>query len=349
MRRLVHLLLAVVSWQLAADTTPPQAKPPIALANYIAILEHIDSLLDAGQLDAAKSEAAQLQDARIVWAKGTFAADPSLLAAIAHAQQGDGPHRARLMITIDELRHAGGMEAARGDRRLLERIAAEQEPPALPEGGEIDTTIDQDVPLLERVATSIMDMLRWIGKKLRAFLDWLIDLLPRRSGSGGGGNPALRWIVFVVVAAIVLLVIILAFRVLRQSRAAEPAVAASTPLGSSRDEDPLSRGASEWERYAAELAAAGQFREAIRAWYHAVLVTSYAAGILHFRKGRTNWEYVASLAPSLSWRPDVIELTRRFEKEWYGADQSTEEALEECAERAQRIVETLRREMRGAA
>lgn len=366
MRRLIFTAIVLVSaaplsvisgplsaqQRAAAPTTAnrqPTTATRVTLAQYIAALERIDGLLAARQLDAAKSEASLLKDAQVVWPKGTFVADASLLAAIANAQLADGAHRARLILTIDELRLASGMEVAYGNRRLLERIAAEQEPPELPRGGDIDTTIDRDVPLLERVATSIVDMLRWVWKKIVAFIDWLIDLLPRSERGQPGGDPALRWIVFAVVAAIVLLVTILAVRVLLRSRAAEPAVETSAPLGSTRDEDPLSRGASEWERYAGELAAAGQFREAIRAWYHAVLVTCYAAGILHFRKGRTNWEYVASLAPLLTWRPDLIELTRRFEREWYGADQSTPDALEECSERARRILETLRREMRGAA
>jgi len=331
-------------------TTPAPNATRLTLAQYIASLERIDAFLSARQLDAAKGIASSLEGAQIVWAKGTFVADPSLLAGIRSAQRADGPHRARLLVTLGELRHSSGTEAASGDRRLLERIAAEQEPPALPRGGTIDTKLDRDIPLLERVATSIAEMLEWIWKKFVALLDWLIDLLPRRSSQASGADPALRWIVFAVVAAIVVLVVVLAVRVLRGSRAASPSVKGSTPLGSSaQDEDPLSRGASEWERYAGELAAAGKYREAIRAWYHAVLVTSYAAGVLHFRKGRTNWEYVASLPPSLSWRPDLIALTRRFEREWYGADQSMPEALDECAERAQRILDALRRELRGAA
>jgi hypothetical protein len=53
------------------------------------------------------------------------------------------------------------------------------------------------------------------------------------------------------------------------------------------------------------------------------------------------------VAPSVPWRPDLIELTRRFEQEWYGADQSTSEACDDCAERARRILELLF--ARGAA
>jgi hypothetical protein len=117
----------------------------------------------------------------------------------------------------------------------------------------------------------------------------------------------------------------------------------SDALTSKRDDDPLSRGATEWERYAAQLAASGRIREAIRAWYHAVLVTLYGAGILHFRKGRTNWEYVAALSPDLAWRAQFVALTRRFEEEWYGRDRSSIEAFEEVSERAQHILDAVRR------
>jgi hypothetical protein len=235
------------------------------------------------------------------------------------------------------------MSAAQADRKLLEQIAAEQEPPELPKGGVVPTKLDRDVPLLERIASAIADMWEWLRDKFLDFLDWLFDLLPRRRNAAGKPTPGLHWIVWAVVGAILLVILYLAIDVLRRSRARGPVeVETSTPIGSKQDEDPLSRGALEWERYAADLAKAGRFREAIRAWYHAVLVTCYAAGILHFRKGRTNWEYIASLAPSLEWRPDAIELTRRFEQEWYGALHSTRDAYDTCSERARSVLDALR-------
>src|SRR5207244_5595400 len=118
--------------------------------------------------------------------------------------------------------------------------------------------------------------------------------------------------------------VVLALEVVRRSRRRElVAVATSDPVASRADEDPLSRAANEWERYAAQLAAAGRIREAIRAWYHAVLVTLYGAGILHFRKGRTNWEYISTITPTIPWRGDFVKLTRRFEHEWYGSANSS--------------------------
>lgn len=313
------------------------------VAGYIAALENIDARLAAKNLAAAQNEAKALLGAEVRWAKGTFTADGSVLQAVIDARTADGPHRARLLATIAELRRAAGMETARGDRKLLEQIAAEQEPPPLPEGGNIPTSIERDIPLLERIALALSEMWEWIADKLGKLVEWLLDLLPRRSASGPAAM--VRWIIFAIVAVIVAMLIILAINVLRRSRpAAEEEVASSAPLGSRADEDPLSRGATEWERYAMQLAAAGRFREAIRAWYHAVLVTCYAAGILHFRKGRTNWEYVASLGPSLEWRPEMIELTRRFEREWYGSLHSTADAFDDCSARARQILTALRGE-----
>ena len=320
------------------------------VAEYIQRLETIDAMLAQGGLAPAKVEAHALVGKEVTWTRGKFLADASVLQPILDSPTAEGPHRARLMATIVELRRASGMESARGDRRLLERIAAEQDVPDLPEGGIIPTKLEREIPLPERVAQALSDIGAWIRKQLRKLLEWLLDLLFPRRRPNDGMSPATRWVVFGIVALILLLVLVLAFKVLRRSRAAAPDTVASTaPLGSKADEDPLSRGATEWERYAGELAKAGRFREAIRAWYHAVLVTCYAAGILHFRKGRTNWEYVASLAPSLPWRGDMIELTRRFEREWYGSLHSTPEALDDCSELAARIIDAVRRDLRGAA
>ena len=338
MRRLLLFLLFAAGMQAMPVT------------EYVQRLELIDAMLAQNGVGPAKVEARALLGQEITWSRGTFVADASVLQPIVDATRAEGPHRARLMSTIFELRRATGMESASGDRKLLERIAAEQDVPALPRGGDVPTRVKADVPLLERIAEAFAEMLAWLQKYARKILDWLLDFLPRRRPNESTGSVMLRWLVFAVVAIILLLLLMLAINVLRRSRAAAPAaVETSTPLGSKADEDPLSRGATEWERYAGELARAGRYREAIRAWYHAVLVTTYASGILHFRKGRTNWEYVASLAPSLPWRAEMIELTRRFEREWYGKDQSTQEALDECGELAAGIIDALRRDLRGAA
>jgi hypothetical protein len=336
----------VVTPTEAAAPAPAAPHPRLTLDQYVAALERLHSLVATNQLDAAHAEAKQLAGAEVSSPLGPFVADDLLLDDVGRVTRVDRGLLDRLERALAELRAAGAGRAAPPDPKLLRQVAQEQHVPGFVPGGEVLKTV-QNASLLERIAGSIADMVKWIGEKLEKLLEWLIDLLPRTAPSEKNPTGGIRWMVVAVVVAIVLLIAGLAIEVIRRSRRGRAqAVQSSEPIGSARDDDPLSRGATEWERYAAQLAAAGRFREAIRAWYHAVLVTCYGAGILHFRKGRTNWEYVASLAPSIAWRPELIELTRRFEQEWYGADQSTSDANAECGERARRILESLHR---GAA
>jgi hypothetical protein len=324
MRRLIALLLVAL----------PALAETITLDDYVARLEHLRTTF-------SRDEARSLAQFDVDSPQGRFHADVPLLEAIANATRDDVQLRSRLNVTIDELRRATAIDHAPADPNLLKRVATEQEVPELAEGGEIPVT-PKTTPLMERVARSIAAGWDWVIDKLGKLLDWIFDLLPtsvRRPGATGG----MRWIVGALVAAIVLLVVFLAFEVRRRARRkSAAALDSSEPLGSNRDADPLSRGASEWERYAAQLAQTGRFREAIRAWFHAALVSCYSAGVLHYRKSRTNWEYIATLAPSLEWRPEFISLTRRFEREWYGADQSTIDAYDDCRQRARAVIENVR-------
>ena len=120
----------------------------LPVADYVAALEGMDALLASNQLQFAKDEARTYMGVEVTWANGKFVADQSLLQAIHDATRPEGPHRARLLATIVELRRATGMESAGGDRKLLAQIAAEQQVPALPKGGVIPTIIDEEIPML---------------------------------------------------------------------------------------------------------------------------------------------------------------------------------------------------------
>lgn len=344
---LLALQLTVGGLQLAAE---PDPKPTAnrQLAGYVQSLETMRNLIEANQLEAAKTEAAAWKDAEITWSGGTMRADGTLLDAVAALKRPDHQIVRRLETTIAELRASGALYAKPPDRKALQQVAAEQDVPELVPGGEVPTKIKAEVPFLEQIANVIEAVYDWLDEMIGRILDWLLDLFPRSTIAQPGATAGMRNLVIAAVLLIVLLIILLAVRAKRSPKLAT-IVEASLPRGSKRDEDPLSRGATEWERYAAQLAAAGRFREAIRAWYHAVLVTCYSAGILHFRKGRTNWEYVSALAPSLPWRAEMIQLTRSFERQWYGADESTEEALDECSRRARSILESIRRHAQTGA
>jgi hypothetical protein len=83
-------------------------------------------------------------------------------------------------------------------------------------------------------------------------------------------------------------------------------------------EEAIDRPMSEWERRGDELLAAGDHRGALRAFFHAALAAAFAAGHLHHRRGRTNWEYIALVSKRSPWRADLVDLVVTFERSWYG-------------------------------
>jgi hypothetical protein len=337
-------LLALLLTLIAASTGSAEV---LRVDQYIDALRVIDSLLASNRRDVAILEARILARSEVDSPYGRFSPDTSLLAAVRDTRIPIPQVRARIRHSIDELQRATGIEGSAADRNVLRDVQKSQEVAPLEAGGEL-TPPDIEIPMSERILKAAEAVFDWIGDMIRKLLDWLFDLLPD-SRAGGAMGSGLRLLVIGVALLIVLFIVVLAVRVLRGSQSNVSTVAESNaPIGSERDADPLSRGANEWERYATQLGLEGRYREAIRAWFHAVLVTCYAEGILHFRKGRTNWEYIAALSPSHGWRPDLITLTRRFEQEWYGSDTSAAEVLADCEERARRILDALH-ERGGAA
>jgi len=336
---LVLLLLAGSSLRAAT----------LSLTEYRDALARMRSLIAAGQIDAARAEAKSLAGSDVDSPNGRFQTDSTLLAEINAAKTRDLRVESRIDATLSALRDVASTKPIAADRSLMQRLQNEQRVRELPRGGDIHGP-QVKAPLLKRIADAIRDAARWIIEKIGKLIDWLMRFWPDSETKKKPASTGMRWTVGSLVAMILLVLGVLAFEVVRRSRKATPlAVAESIPLRSSRDDDPLSRGANEWERYAAQLAAAGRLREAIRAWYNAVLVTLYGANVLQFRKGRTNWEYVAALSPEIAWRPKIIQLTRRFEEEWYGSDQSSTDALDECSAAARSILEAVRRTKREAA
>jgi len=335
------LLIIIAAFPLHAAT--------LTLDQYTAELTRIRNLIAVGDLVTARAEANTLAGDDVVSQNGRFHADTTLIAEINKAKPHDLGVEARIDATIAALRNIAPSKPGAIDQPLLLRLQREQTVPELRRGGDI-RGVQPDTPLLQRVANAIRAAANWIADKIRKLVEWLSRFWPDDTPKEKPASSAMRWTVGSLVGLIVLVLAVLAFEVMRRSRKrARDVVEESAPLTSTRDDDPLSRGANEWERYAAQLAAAGRLREAIRAWYHAVLVTLYGANILHYRKGRTNWEYVAAVGPEHDWRARFIELTQRFEHEWYGSDDSSSDALDECTAAARHVLNAVRRSNREAA
>jgi uncharacterized protein DUF4129 len=332
----------------AGGAAGPPGPLPISLAEYRARLTAIASSLRTDPA-AARAAASRLLAARIAAGNGALAPDRSVLGPLARGARGVELNRAAvrlavllatLPVPLESPPAGGARTGGRGDRELLARLAAEQALPDLPRGGELPQI--RDTGALQAVADFFAPVRRWLADHWKKLWRWLRRAFTRR-GREGGAEVDLPRLVTVLALLLAASFALLGLLALRRRGVPVPAVVppAASPSPPPRDDDPLSRRAGEWEAYARELAAAGRFREAIRAWYHAVLVALYQRGILHHRKGRTNWEYVAAVPPEAAWRPAFVAVTRRFEREWYGGERSSREALDEAAEAAHALLAAL--------
>lgn len=326
---------------LAASPVAAQQRQ-LSLQEYRAELLRIAGALESGELEQTRADAATLLEARVVAGGETLSPDVTLLAPLADASAVSQPaSQARALRRLaGALAATGAPGPAPTDPKLLRRLAAEQMEATLQRGGKVDARLKPPT-LSERVKRALETVGEWTSKAVDGLRELLRKLWPRRSRQGRSGievSSATTALVALFAAALVLL----AWRALRGRRAAPLAPLAEQAEAPARDDDPLSRQAAEWERYAAELRAKGRLREALRAHYHAVLVALFRAGLLFHQKGRTNWEYVAQLAPELRFRPAFIEITRRFDSEWYGRQRTTPEVLAEYASEAGRILRAVR-------
>lgn len=336
-------VLACTAFLALASAAGGDTGRVLTVAGYRDELRAIDSALAAGDATGASERARELGSARVAFAGEEVAVDPSLVAAVTAAPAGS-PQAARVRIRA-VLR---GLDTAAPavpdpDAELLRRAQRAEARSDLPSGGQVSgMPVEPSLP--QRFLDAVASALRTVGDAIDRFLTWLRKLWPQRKGPETASGLATTWTVMVLVIAVAVVMALLAVAALRRSTAAEEPASRPEP-SSRRDADPLSREQEEWEAYAAELAAAGRTREAIRAWYHAVLVGLFRAGLLHHHKGRTNWEYVARLSPEWAWRPELIRLTRRFDQEWYGSERSAAESLRDCAAEARSILRQVRGEM----
>lgn len=343
------LLLVVAAAGLAlparAQETPPgKERPSLSVPAYAEALDAIRSRLEAGRTDEARELARDLRGRRIAWAGETLSSDTSVLDAAAAATGAAARKRAstrlrRLVAVLHEAEGGATLPAEASPDVLTGLLSGE----GIEKGGDVAGLRVKPLSFPERVESALIAAYDWVASLLRRIREWLDRLRPRRDPDApDAGRTATVAVVFA--AAAVVLLALLALRTLRRKGRVAPEVESLAPLVSSRDEDPLSRETSEWERHARDLAAAGRWREAVRAWYHAVLVALFQTGALHYQKGRTNWEYVSRLPPEPEWRPAFIALTRLFDREWYGRRSSDAEAHAECA----RTARTVLRAVQGA-
>jgi hypothetical protein len=336
------LALLASTLALAAPSSPPEGR--ISMVQYVTFLENVLTLLEEGRTEEARGWAQNLRGAEVAFAGESFTADPTVLDAIQGAKTATEARRqtARVRRLVSALRAVDGTASPPAEvaPQELESLRPKEE---AEKGGAVGRFEVEPPSVAAQIGEALLAAYDWVAAQIRRVLDWLDKLRPRRKADRGGLGGTTAAAIAVVAAAVCLLAG-LAWRTLRRGTPAPVEVESDPILGSAKDEDPLSRETLEWEARARELAVAGRFREAIRAWYHAVLVALFRAGRLLHQKGRTNWEYVAQAAPEAAWRAPLAGLTEVFDREWYGREASAPEALRECAARAREVLRSVRGE-----
>jgi hypothetical protein len=133
------------------------------------------------------------------------------------------------------------------------------------------------------------------------------------------GANVVMVVALVLVAAVLLFILV---RSLQRGRRVEQAPDEQQGLEAQPLEgdsmSALARPPETWAGLADELAARGEFREAIRHLYLALLSRLHRDGVIDYDPTRSNWEYLLAFKGTAPTKTAFRELTRRFDFAWYG-------------------------------
>jgi hypothetical protein len=208
---------------------------------------------------------------------------------------------------------AAAREAARG---ILARPEFQVPGPEEPEAAaEPDDKVPEPPGLWERFT-------HWLG-------EWLKQLFERepmhpegpRFAPEGGQRVANVLVVLLLVGVLGVLAAVLLRSLGARKGERAAALEVSTQDATTLAADPmnaLSRPPEGWAHLADELAARGEYREAVRGLYLALLSRLHREGVIHYDSNLSNWDYLRHFRGHTEWKPSFRELTLRFDFAWYG-------------------------------
>ena len=165
---------------------------------------------------------------------------------------------------------------------------------------------------------------------LDRILDGISDLLGRvfEALAGGGQGSLVGTVVVVIVVGLLALATAWFLRNVRR----DPAVRVAT-------DEAIGRSPADWLRDAEAAERAGQWRDALRCRYRALLAELAAHGLVEEVAGRTTGEYLSAVRSEV---PDATvpftNATRAFEMAWYGAGSTTSADVEDFSGHARSTV-----------
>lgn len=170
------------------------------------------------------------------------------------------------------------------------------------------------------------EAMSWWERLLKAVREWLTSL-ERQNAKGTSSphdNSSMAGAQFVMVLAVVAvfgLVAVLIWHYV-QTRQAPPKENTSRsgplPASAGHEMNALSKPVETWTSLADRLAHEGQYRDAIRHLYLALLARLHRDGTIDYNPAFSNWEYLRSFQGMTETRAHFTALTSRFDFAWYG-------------------------------
>lgn len=164
---------------------------------------------------------------------------------------------------------------------------------------------------------------RWLGR----LFERLFEQEPRRpisvAPASASGMAVANVLVIVLVAAVVIVLGGILWRAWAQRK---PSAGGELQLTTAPgevvhdSESALSRPPEGWASLADELAAKGQFREAVRSLYLALLSRLHRDGAIDYHPAHSNWDYFRRFKGPRDWLPPFRELTARFDIAYYSTE-----------------------------
>lgn len=163
----------------------------------------------------------------------------------------------------------------------------------------------------------------WLGEQLKKLFKRKQDPIePPPAFTGVSGASAANVLVVLIIGLVLAVLAAVLLRALGKRQQEESAqLEVSTLDSQALAQDPMSalaRPPEGWAHLADELAAKGEYREAVRSLYLALLSRLHRDGAILYDSTLSNWDYLRQFKGRREWLPPFRELTRRFDFTWYG-------------------------------
>ena len=236
----------------------------------------------------------------------------------------------------------GAMPVMAQGTALDEAIDAELEHPRYlwkaPNPGDIED-IKFIGQFLQTVADWIESALQWIAQSFSELMDWIFsrDREPSSSSSWSLMDTVfnLRFLMIVLVVLLVGTILYLVYKHFQNRDVAqEESVALSASSPDLEEETTTADQLPEegWLALAQEMAAQGNYRLAMRAYFLATLAHLGEANFIVIALFKSNWDYGRELQRRVKSHPDLVKLygdsMRHYEAVWYGDHEATAAGLE---------------------